>query len=138
MRSAVTDRFNRNFKHRQRADQLIDKEKMKKTLLHISLFISISNAQAGFFSSKEGVVFQTKGEAVIMKNSSFTIGIERRNIPLPEVIDIRANAGFSGLTHDSESGWTKCRVPLKGELGLTGVTERSLVFDCKPLEYFKK
>lgn len=111
---------------------------MKNLFLLIALFLCISKAQAGFFSSKEGVVFQTKGEAVIMKNSTFTIGIERRNIPLPEVIDVRANAGLAGLTHDSESGWTKCRVPLKSELGITGVTERSLVFDCKPLEYFKK
>jgi hypothetical protein len=111
---------------------------MKTTLFLIALFFNTVNAQAGFFSSKEGVVFQTKGEAVIMRNSSFTMGVERRNIPIPEVIDIRVNAGLTGLTHDSESGWTKCRVPLKGELGLTGITERSLVFDCKPLEYFKK
>jgi hypothetical protein len=29
-------------------------------------------------------------------------------------------------------------VPLKNELGITGITERSLVFDCIPLKYFDK
>lgn len=98
------------------------------------LYSSLSNA--GIFSSKQGSVFQTKGEALIMKNSTFTTGIERRNIPIPEILDLRATSDFRGLVHDSESGWTKCRVPLKGELGITGTTERSLVFDCKPLQYF--
>ncbi len=76
-------------------------------------------------------MYETKGEAVIFKNSTFTIGIERRNIPVPTLIDVRANPEFTSLTSDSRSGWTKCRVPLKGELGITGVTERSLVFDCR-------
>lgn len=109
---------------------------MKLHVLFTFILIS-SSSIAGIFSSKEGSVFQTKGEAVIMKNSTFTVGIERRNIPIPEILDLRNSADFQGLTHDSESGWTKCRVPLKGELGITGVTERSLVFDCKPLQYFK-
>ncbi|NBQ48519.1 MAG: hypothetical protein EBU33_08720 [Sphingobacteriia bacterium] len=109
---------------------------MKNILLLILLCQSIINVHAGIFSSKQGMVFQTKGEAVIMKNSTFTTGIERRNIPVPDFIDIRINGGYSGLTHDSESGWTKCRVPLKGELGITGITERSMVFDCKPIQYF--
>jgi hypothetical protein len=108
---------------------------MKKITLFI-FCLSMFNSHAGLFSSKQGVIFQTKGEALILKNSTFTTGIERRNIPLPEVIDVRTQAGFSGLIHDSESGWTKCRVPLKNELGITGITERSLVFDCKPLQYF--
>jgi hypothetical protein len=45
---------------------------------------------------------------------------------------------FIGLTHDSESGWTQCRIPLKNELSITGPTERSLVFDCYPLSYYAK
>ena len=94
-------------------------------------------SQAGFFSSKEGATFETKGEAVITKNSTFQFGIERRNIPIPLFIDIRQGSNFNGLTLDRESGWTQCRVPLKNELGITGITERSLVFDCKPLSYFK-
>lgn len=110
--------------------------KNKYVLVLLNLFLSIANA--GLFSSKEGIVFQTKGEAVILKNSTFTTGIERRNIPIPEFIDIRTNYDFRGLSHDSESGWTKCRVPLKNELGITGITERSLVFDCLPLKYFDK
>lgn len=108
---------------------------MKILILSFLLFIS-SASNAGLFSSKQGSVFQTKGEAVIMKSSTFTGGIERRNIPVPEILDLRSTSEYRGLTHDSESGWTRCRVPLKGELGLTGITERSLVFECKPLQYF--
>ena len=110
---------------------------MKKTFLLAIFMLSTTNGHAGLFSSKEGVIFQTKGEAIIMKNGSFTSGIERRNIPIPDVLDVRTNGNFSGLTHDAESGWTRCRVPLKGEIGLTGITERSLVFECKPIQYFK-
>ena len=108
---------------------------MKILFLSVLFFISTAS-NAGLFSSKQGAVFQTKGEAVIMKSSTFTGGIERRNIPVPEILDLRNTSEFRGLTHDSESGWTLCRVPLKSELGLTGITERSLVFDCKPLQYF--
>jgi hypothetical protein len=111
---------------------------MIKFIFAAIFFLGISNAYTSPFSSKEGVIFQTKGEGLILKNSTFTTGIERRNIPIPPIIDIRANSAFNGLTHDSDSGWTKCRVPLKSEMGITGVTTRSLVFDCKPLEYFAK
>jgi hypothetical protein len=111
---------------------------MIKSSVFIVIFAFCLSAFAGIFSSKQGMIFETRGEAVILRNSTFTTGIERRNIPIPQVIDVRVNVEFSSLTHDSESGWTKCRVPMKSELGLTGVTERSLVFDCKPLSYFKK
>lgn len=84
--------------------------------------------------SAEPVVFQTKGEALIYRNSTFTVGIERRNIPIPTVIDVRATSGFESMRADRDSGWTKCRIPLKGEIGFTGITSRSLVFDCKPLQ----
>jgi hypothetical protein len=107
-----------------------------KIFFSIIFIFCCSLSNAGIFSSKQGSVFQTKGEALIMKNSTLTSGIERRNIPIPEILDLRNATEFRGLTHDSESGWTKCRVPLKGELGITGITERSLVFDCKPLQYF--
>ena len=110
---------------------------MKIFIFFIISFLITCNAHAGIFSSKQGITFETKGEAIIMKNSTFTTGIERRNIPIPIIIDVRIDSRFSSLTHDSESGWTLCRVPLRGELGLTGITEKSLVFDCKPLQYFK-
>jgi hypothetical protein len=110
---------------------------MKNILSTLLLLGYLTSAQSGIFSSKEGIVFQTKGEAIILTNSTFTYGIERRDIPIPSVIDLRVHTDFNGLIHDSESGWTKCRVPLKGELGWTGLTERSLVFDCKPLQYYK-
>ncbi len=110
---------------------------MKLIFSFLFIFYCLTNAQAGLFSSKQGVVFQTKSEAKILTNSTFTVGIERRNIPIPSIVDIRVNTDFAGLTHDSETGWTKCRVPLKSELGWTGITERSLVFDCKPIQYFK-
>jgi hypothetical protein len=108
---------------------------MKILITGISLIIAV-NSHAGIFSSKEGSVYQTRGEALIMKNSTFTTGIERRNIPIPEFLDLRNSSDFQGLTHDSESGWTKCRVPLKGQFGLTGMTDRSLIIDCKSLQYF--
>lgn len=96
-----------------------------------------SHAGAGWFSpDKEGRTFQTKGTAIIMARGTLTTGIEKRGVPIPEYIDTTSNSMWMGLTHDSESGWTKCRVPLKSSLGVTGVTERSLVFDCKPLTYF--
>lgn len=110
---------------------------MKNLLYFICLLVPFGS-DASLFSRKEGVVFQTKGEAVIMRSGTFTMGIERKNIPIPQLLDVRLQNDFSGLRHDNESGWTKCRVPLKGELGLTGVTERSLVFDCKPIQYFVK
>lgn len=110
---------------------------MKFFFIILSMSFSASTS-AGLFDRKEGIVFETKGEAVILKNSTFTTGIERRNIPIPQVVDIRAQPEFLGLRHDSESGWTKCRVPMKSELGLTGITERSLVFDCKPIHYIRR
>jgi|GEM_PF-3448742 hypothetical protein len=110
---------------------------MKKLFSTLVLLGYFASAQSGIFSSKEGVVFQTKGTALILTNSTFTTEIERRYIPIPSVVDLRVHTDFQGLIHDSESGWTKCRVPLKGELGWTGLVERSLVFDCKPLQYYK-
>ena len=110
---------------------------MKVKIIALLLLITLSFPSiAGIFSSKQGAVFQTKGEALILTNSTFTTGIERRNIPIPEIIDIRTNPDFQNVTHDSESGWTHCRIQLKGQIGITGITERSLVFDCKPLQYF--
>lgn len=81
----------------------------------------------------QAVLYETKGEALIYRDSTFKVGIERKNIPIPTLIDIRKSADFQDITSDSSSGWTKCRVPLKGEIGLTGITNRSLVFDCKPI-----
>lgn len=110
---------------------------MRTILFILWLMVPIAS-DASLFGKKEGFIFETKGEAVIMRSGTFTIGIERKNIPIPQVIDIRQQNEFSSLRHDSESGWTKCRVPLKGELGITGMTERSLVFDCKPIQYFSR
>lgn len=110
---------------------------MRVAIILLAAYFSIFNASAGFFSRKEGSTFETKGEAVITRNSAFKFGIERRNIPIPLFIDVRQGLDFKELTHDNESGWTQCRIPLKQEIGLTGPVTRSLVFDCKPLTYFK-
>ena len=83
-------------------------------------------------ASATGLIYETKGEALIYRSAPFTSSIERRNIPIPSVIDVQTNPSFSDIRSDRSSGWTKCRVPLKSELGITGVTERSLVFDCRP------
>jgi hypothetical protein len=109
---------------------------MTKFLFFV-IFLASHAAFAGIFDSKQGMVFQTKGEAVVLKNSTFTTGIERK-ISIPQIVDVREQAEFANLRHDSDSGWTRCRVPLKGEWGITGKTERSLVFECRPLQYFPK
>lgn len=84
-------------------------------------------------AAKSSYLYETKGEALIRKNSTFLTSIERRNIPIPRLIDVRQSLEFASLISDRDSGWTKCRVPLKSEIGLTGVTERELVFDCRPM-----
>jgi hypothetical protein len=100
--------------------------------LNWAIFVALLPMAA--YARNEAVLYETKSEALIYRSSTFTVGIERRNIPIPAVIDIRMSPDFRGLTSDSKSGWTNCRVPLKGELGITGVTERSLVFDCRPIK----
>jgi hypothetical protein len=101
----------------------------------IALFFS-SVTYAGFFSSKEGKTFETRGASVVLTSGAVTTGVEQRNIPIPQYIDVMSSTQWSGLHHDSESGWTKCRVPLKGEVSWQGIKERTLVFDCRPLTYF--
>jgi len=101
-----------------------------------TIWFSQINSFAGIFSAKEGKTFQTKGTAVILSNGAFTAGIEKKDIPIPNFIDVVADSRWNGLRHDSESGWTKCRVPLKGELSWQGVKDKDLVFACKPLTYF--
>lgn len=109
-----------------------------KNFLLVSLLILYAPySGAGFFSSKVGQTFQTKGVAIIYRNGTFTVGIEKRNISIPTYIDVEENSSLNGLTHDDESGWTQCRVPLKSEFAITGMVERSLVFSCKPLTYYK-
>jgi hypothetical protein len=103
----------------------------------ILIFI-ITFANAGIFSSRRGVVFETKGEADILRVTGFGSSVERRDIPIPKTIDLRQPSEFDGVSHDQEDGWTRCRVKLKGDFGLTGSIERSLVFKCKPLMYFDR
>jgi hypothetical protein len=110
----------------------------KSALLACSLLAISFAASAGFFSSKQGKTFKTRGTAVIYRSGTITSGIEKRNIPIPPVFDVSSDPIFTSLTHDSESGWTNCRVPLKSEMSITGPVERSIVFDCYPLSYFPK
>lgn len=111
--------------------------KNQRSIVFIVALSLASHAIAGWFSpDKEGRTFQTKGTALIMASGTFTTGIEKRGIQIPEYIDTTSDSMWLGLRHDSESGWTKCRLPLRSSLGVTGVTERTLVFDCKPLTYF--
>ena len=114
---------------------MISKQK-KFTLLLISVLIIPPLSIAGIFSSKQGKTFKTRGTAVIYKSGTLTAGIEKRGIQIPPVFNVESHSMFIGLTHDSESGWTQCRIPLKTELSLIGPVERSLVFDCYPLTYY--
>jgi hypothetical protein len=104
--------------------------------MFIALSSFIFNVNAGWFSSKEGKTFETRGSAVVYTSGSFTVGVEQKNISIPSYIDVKSSTQWNGITHDSESGWTKCRVPLKGKMSWQGVKDRSLVFDCRPLTYF--
>ena len=109
----------------------------KFILIIFMFFISgISISEAGLFSKKEGKTFQTRGAAVILSNGALTTGVEKKDISIPSFIDITSSSQWNGLRHDSESGWTRCRVPLKGELSWQGIKDRDLVFECKPLTYF--
>lgn len=96
---------------------------ISKTILHefsvvrwITLIIVLtaptSYLHAGIFSSRAGKTFETKGKAVIYRDGKFTAGIEKSDIPIPTFIDVSQNVQFAYLTHDAETKWTKCRVPL--------------------------
>jgi len=113
------------------------KNRIKTLLVGAVFFALMGNACAGWFSAKEGKTFETRGMAVVMLSGSFSTGVEKRDIPIPKYIDVTSSNVFNGMTHDSESGWTKCRIPQKGGIGWDGVKEKQLVFDCKPLTYFK-
>jgi hypothetical protein len=110
---------------------------MKRIVLIISLATLNCSSYAGIFSSKQGKTFETRGTAVVMASGTFTTKIEERDIQIPRYIDVTESRMLSGITHDKESGWTKCRVPLKKELGWDGPRNRELIFDCKPLTYFR-
>lgn len=110
----------------------------KKTIVTSTLIATACSAHAGFFSSKQGKTFKTRGSAVIYRSGTITSGIEKRNIPIPPMFDVSSDPIFTSLTHDSEAGWTNCRIPLKSEMSITGPVERSIVFDCYPLSYFQK
>jgi len=109
---------------------------LKIILTFMFFFFMTSNSEAGLFSKKEGKTFQTRGTAVILSNGALTTGVEKKDISIPPFIDITSSSQWNGLRHDSESGWTRCRVPLKGELSWQGIKDRDLVFECKPLTYF--
>lgn len=118
--------------------------KFLAALLALFLFVAYASANAGWLSSKQGKTFETRGTAVIRANFNFlfstdigTTKIERKDIPIPAFINIESSAQWSELTHDRETGWTKCRVPLKGDSSIVGNTERELIFDCRPTSYYK-
>jgi hypothetical protein len=113
------------------------KNRIKLRYMGAASLLLMGNAHAGWFSANEGKTFETRGAAVVMSTGSFSAGIEKRDVPIPRYIDVTTSSSFNGMTHDSESGWTKCRVPLKGGIGWDGVKDKQMVFDCKPLTYFK-
>ena len=103
---------------------------IKKLLLLLFLIPNLVSTQ------EEGKTFQTKGSAEIMEDGQFTHRTTEKNIAIPKFIDVTSSTKWNGLYHDNESGWTRCRVPLKGSFGWTGPIERSLMFKCKPITYF--
>lgn len=107
-----------------------------KNIIFLLLFLVVSKAT--FAGDREGRTFETRGTAVVFTDSTFTVGIEKRDIPVPLYFDVESNPVGRGMTHDSSSGsWTKCRVPLKSEMTWQGVKERHLVFDCRPLTFYR-
>lgn len=108
---------------------------MKKLFSVLTLTLLSTGATAGLFSSKQGKTFETRGAATLMVSGIFTYTAEKKDTPIPRHIDVTSDS-MQGLTHDNESGWTKCRVPLKGEMTWKGVKKKELVFECMPLSYF--
>jgi hypothetical protein len=113
-------------------------------LLASLLFLACGSASATLFPNRKGKTFQTRGTAVIMKDSrvsgsrSGTLGVEEIGILIPAFIDVETSARWDGLAHDAEKGWTKCRVPIKDDASITGGPKRALVFDCRPQTYYKQ
>lgn len=84
----------------------------------------ISTANAG-----EPKSFITKGVgSIIGADGIFTYGTKEKDIGIPEYINVAKNPKWQGLTYDSRSGWTKCRLPLD--------EGKSLVFSCKATSWF--
>lgn len=106
---------------------------MNRPVLIVVLCLMVVSAPV---ASRQGMTFETKGVAEILRKSTFTFGTEARNIPIPQFINAQDDPAYFALRHDRDSGWTMCRVPLKSERSITGTVERTLVFECKPLAYY--
>jgi len=96
-----------------------------------ALAITLASTVFAYRDLKAGDVrvYVTRGTAVIYASGTLASQIEKSDIPIPGTIST-ADPNWSDLYSDVNSGWTKCRLPLKTEWGLTGPWQRSLVFEC--------
>lgn len=100
------------------------RSKILRALLAVVLLLATASATAG-------ELFETRGTAVIRLSGAVTTKIEKRDIPVPGLINTEVGSGWSDLEPDSRSGWTKCRLPMKGEVSWQGKLSREMVFDCR-------
>lgn len=98
----------------------------------ISLMCLIFTYDSAFSQTR---FLETEGVGNIIYDSTFTYGTEEKGVQIPKFIDLSVMQEFSGVTiRSSKPGaWTRCNLPLKGKIGLTGVTNRQLAFKCRPL-----
>lgn len=102
----------------------------RRTLSRVVVFLPLLTILCDAWA---GDIYQTRGIAVIMASGALTIKIEKKDIPIPSAIELGSTPGFADLQPDSTKGWTKCRVPLKGEMSWQGPIRREMVFDCQRL-----
>lgn len=99
-------------------------------LMLLNAYILTNNALA------QSRFLETEGIGNIIYDTTFTHGTEEKGVPIPKIIDLSTNLEFQGLIIRSNKAgsWTRCNLPLKGKLGLTGSVNRQLAFKCRPLD----
>jgi hypothetical protein len=102
-------------------------------LIAVRILAFTSLASIAALCVAAGEVFQTRGSAVILRPGAVTIGVEKKDIPIPSAIEVGSTPGFSDVEPDSRKGWTRCRVPMKGDISWQGPIKRELVFECQKI-----
>lgn len=103
------------------------------TAILLFIFIPVISYAGIFSKQKEVKSFQTKGVASLMSAEGiFTYSVKEKDIAIPTYINLHSDARWQGLTYDpydTKSGWTICRLPMKGG--------KKLVFNCRPTSFYE-
>lgn len=99
-------------------------------LILLNIYISTNNASA------QNRFLETEGVGNIIYDTTFTYGTEEKVVQIPKIIDLATNPEFSQVViRNKKIGtWTRCNLPLKSKIGLTGSVNRQLAFKCKPMD----